>query len=119
MIETLLAAMSLCTVLQCTTGYVTPYAPGVMEAVAERRARYFGQLRGYRPDCLAATNHNAVGDYLLVWWPGQRAVLCRVADCAQSTHVDAREMDGLVLETDAETYRQYGRGPVQIVTVSR
>ena len=95
-------------------GYVTPYAPGVMESVLDRRLKYYGDLHPlWVPNCLAALNDNHLDTYIVVIWPtGWR--ICYVADTAQKGHGLDRSKKGLELEVDSKTYATLGRGPVII-----
>lgn len=96
------------------TGYVTPYAPGVMERVAERRVAW-GQVQR-QPDgvCLAALNDPwHLGKWVTVTHAGG-SVRCLVVDCAQPDHAIERKMVSLVLEVPPAWYAVIGRGPVSV-----
>lgn len=107
-------------------GYVTPYAPGLMESVFRRRVAMFDDPRlryqrwGHLPGCLAALNDDHIGDYIIVWWPTAPEPdepswrLCYVVDVAQPHHAAERDAFGLILEVDYNTYARHGRGPVHI-----
>lgn len=111
MIETLAAILA----LQPLTGYVTPYADGVMERVMARRV-VWQQVTPQPPGvCLAALNDDHVGEWVTVEYEGGE-VECYVVDCAQPLHARTRKLHSLVLEVDAATYRRIGRGPVRVIT---
>jgi len=95
-------------------GFVTPYAPGMMEEVLERRLKYYRDLHPlWVPSCLAALNDNHLDTYIIVIWPaGWR--ICYVVDLAQPEHSLIRSNQCLELEVDSKTYADLGRGPVII-----
>jgi hypothetical protein len=96
------------------TGYVTPYADGVMERVMERRVGWHQVQRQPPGVCLAALNDaEHVGRWVTV---EHRAGLtrCYVVDCARPDHAIERKMISLVLELDPASYAVIGRGPVRV-----
>lgn len=95
-------------------GTVTPYAPGVAERVLEHRIEW-RQVPENRPPCLAATNDDRIGEYILVVQPYHQPEWCLVIDCAQPQHAIERNKRGLVLEVNYWTYQQWRGGEVIIL----
>ncbi len=110
MVEALAAILA----LQPLTGYVTPYADGVMESVMQRRV-VWQQVTPQPPGvCLAALNDDHVGEWVTVE-SANGALRCYVVDCAQPLHARERKRLTLVLEVDPASYAVIGRGPVRVV----
>jgi len=105
-----------------TEGYVTAYAPGLMQQVMARRIREYDQLHpwyGHVPKCLCALNDNHIDQYVLIFPEDHPRVLCYVVDVATPHHVKAREEKNYVIEVDWWTFQDIGPGRVVVSLLER
>lgn len=86
------------------------YAPGVMEAVCERRVEngWTVGLDCCWPCLVSGIEHASLGEYWLVDIPGHSMELCLVVDVGRSEHLEALRQRGEVVELSWEMAQDAG-----------